>query len=41
MRHFINHDEDKELLQAGEGGTEGGGGGEGQSATVQINPPHY
>lgn len=40
MRHFINHDEDKELLQAGEGGTEGGGG-EGQSATVQINPPHY
>lgn len=40
MRHFINHDEDKELLQAGEGGTEGGRG-EGQSATVQINPPHY
>lgn len=27
MRHFINHDEDKELLQAGEGGTEGGEGG--------------
>lgn len=27
MRHFINHDEDKELLQAREGGTEGGEGG--------------
>lgn len=39
MRHLINCDEDKELLQVGEGGIEWGGGG--QRVTVQINPPHY